>query len=364
VNALLSPPAVGWAADVARLRGRLAAVEADDVAGPTAAAERLTLRHRLAILTGGQPAELLALLAQVDATVERFPEWPDLRLLQGSLGLALHRPDLAAAALAALDELRDQPPVQLLAADLAAFTGAYPRAQELYGAANRRDPQWNSWARIADLHIATGRLDEAEHCFDEAEDELSVKQMRAFAWVRVQRGDLARAVGDPDLAAARYDEADRAYPGWWHVAARRAALDAARGRPDAAVAGYLSVLADADRPEFREGLGTALAAAGRPFEAATCLESALAEYTASAERGEVHYLHHLAGYWLARDPEVAVGWARRDVDVRRDGHTLSTLAECLFRAGRVVEARQTLREALALGAGSPRLRALVAEIGV
>ena len=148
------------------------------------------------------------------------------------------------------------------------------------------------------------------------------------------------------------------------MAAHRAALDVARDRPEAAVDAYLRVIGVADRAEFREGLGTALSAAGRPFEAATCLESALAEYTASAERGEVHYLHHLAGYWLSRDPALAVGWARRDTEVRRDGRTLSTLAACLFRAGRPVEARRTMHEALQLGAGDPVLRARAARIGV
>jgi tetratricopeptide (TPR) repeat protein len=363
VTAVLDAPSTGWAADVTALRARLAAHEAAAATGPTSAAERLTLRHRLISLTSGHPSALLALLTSVDAAVHEFPGWPDLLLLQGSLGLAVHRPDVASAALAALDDAADMPPVQVLAAHLAAFCGEYADARALYTEANRLDPQWDIWARLADLDVATGRFDEAEQCFDAAEDELTVKQMRAFAWVRVQRGDLARAVGDDVRAAARYDEADRAYPGWWYVTAHRAALDLARGRPDAAVTGYLSALAAADRPEFREGLGTALTAAGRPFEAATCLESALAEYTASAERGEVHYLHHLAGYWLARDPAVAVGWARRDVDVRRAGGTLTVLAECLFRAGRVVEARRTLREALALGAGDPRLRARVAAIG-
>jgi tetratricopeptide (TPR) repeat protein len=364
VTALLSAPAVGWAADVAALRTRLTTHEADGAPGPTAAAERLTLRHRLVALTGGHPDEQLALLAAVDAATEQFPGWPDLRLLQGSLALALHRPDLASAALTALDDVRDQPPVQVLAADVAAFCGEYADARALYTAANQIDPQWDTWARLADLDVATGRFEDADRCFDEAEDELSAKQMRAFAWLRVQRGDLARALGDTDRAAARYDEADRAYSGWWLVTAHRAALDVARGRPDEAVTGYLAVLAVTDRPEFREGLGTALTAAGRPFEASTCLESARADYTASAERGEVHYLHHLAGYWLRRDPSVAVGWARRDAGVRRDGRTLSTLAEALYRAGRLVEARHTLREALRLGAGDPLLRARVAEIGV
>ena len=364
MTAVLDAPSTGWAADVTALRARLAAHEATAATGPTAAAERLTLRHRLISLTSGHPSALLALLTSVDAAVHEFPGWPDLLLLRGSLGLAVHRPDVASAALAALDDAADMPPVQVLAAHLAAFCGEYADARALYTEANRLDPQWDIWARLADLDVATGRFDEAEQCFDAAEDELTVKQMRAFAWVRVQRGDLALALGDHDRAAARYDDAERAYAGWWYVAAHRAALDVARGRPEAAVNAYLGVIAVADRPEFREGLGTALSAAGRPFEAATCLESALSEYTASAERDEVHYLHHLAGYWMSRDPTLAVGWARRDAEVRRDGRTLSMLAACLFRAGRPLEARRTLHEALQLGAGDPVLRARLAQIGV
>jgi tetratricopeptide (TPR) repeat protein len=372
VNAVLAAPAVGWAADVAALRGRLAAHEAAGVPGPTAAAERLTMRHRLATSTGSHPDELLALLADVDDAVSAFPGWPDLRLLQGSLGLSLHRPDVTAAALAGLtgrgdeltEDLSDQPPVLILSADLALFCGSYAAARERYSAAQRLDPQWDTCARLADVAVATGDPDAAEGWFDAAEDELSAKQMRAFAWVRVQRGDLARATGAADLASSRYDEADRAYPGWWYVTARRAALDAACGRAAQAAAGYRAVLAVVDRPEHREALGAALAACRRTTEADALLRSAVAEYTASVERGEVHYLHHLAAYWAVRDPAVAIGWARRDAEVRRSGATLSTLAWCLHRAGRRVEARHVLREALRMGAGDPLLHARVAEIGV
>jgi Flp pilus assembly protein TadD len=40
------------------------------------------------------------------------------------------------------------------------------------------------------------------------------------------------------------------------------------------------------------------------------------------------------------------------------------LAACLFRAGRPLETRRTLHEALQLGAGDPVLRARLAQIGV
>ena len=367
MSAVLAP-AVGWAADVAALRDRLAEHARADEPGPTAAAERLTMRHRLATLTGSRPEDLLALLGDVDAAVAAFPGWPDLPLLQGSLALALHRPDLAEAALAELDrageDLAAQPPVLVLAADLALFRGSYAAARERYTAAQRIDPRWDTCARLGDVAVATGDLAAAGEWFDAAEDELSVKQMRAFAWVRVQRGDLARATGAAEQASSRYDEADRAYPGWWYVTARRAALDAARGRAAAAAAGWREVLAVVDRPEHREALGTALAACGHDAEAGELLGSAIAAYTSSAERGETHYLHHLAEHWSSRDPAVAVGWARRDADVRHSGATSSVLARCLHLAGRRVEARQVLEDALRTGARDPQLMALVAEIGV
>ena len=348
----VAAPAVGWAADVAALRAQLAVPRGS---GPAGAAERLTLRHRLATLTGGSPRDLLAVQAAADVAVAAFPDWPDLRLLQGSLALALHRPDRAAAAVAALSGISDQSPVQVLAADVERFSGRYARARELYLAADQRDPQWDTRARLAALAVETGDLDAAERWYDAAEDGLTVKQLRAFAWVRVQRGDLAVSLEEPRRAERCYDDADAAYPGWWYVTERRAALDAARGRAADAVAGYGAVLAVVDRPDLREAFGRALAADGEADRAAAWLSSAVEEYTASAARGETHWLHHLAVLLAERDPAAAVAWARRDVAVRRTGSTLSVLAWCLHRAGRRVEAWRTVQEAFSLGARDPVL---------
>jgi tetratricopeptide (TPR) repeat protein len=301
----------------------------------------------------------------VDDAIGRFPRWPDLRLLRAGLALAVHRPDQARVQLTAVPGLADLPPGRVLAADLAAFDGDYRGARQGYERAAREDPQWDTAARLAALAIATGDFGEADARYVEAEHELTVKQLRAFAWVRVQRGDLARALGDLDAAAGHYAAAEAAYPGWWYVAAHRAAQVLAAGRPDDAVAGYREVLHEVDRPEFREALGTALAATGRAEEAAACHAAALAVYTASAERGEVHYLHHLAAFCadVVPDPVAAVAWAERDVGIRRNGSTLSLLGWCLFRAGRVEQARTAVAEALSLGAADPRLQARAREIG-
>jgi hypothetical protein len=361
----MTKPRPGYDADLAGLRQQLVEHEAAaDPGSPTAACEVLTLRHREATLSGGRPAELLAIGAEIDRAVERFPVWPDLRLLRATVALALHRVDLARAALDAVPGLTDVPPGRVLAADLAQFDGDYAGARAGYLAAAREDPRWDTCARLAALALATGDVEGADDRYAMAEDEITAKQMRAFAWVRAQRADLAAAVGEFGRAERHLADAELAYPGWWYVTAHRAALDLARDRPQAAAAGYQKVLADVDRPEFREALGTALAAAGEPAQGAAWHHSALAEYRRSADRGDVHYLHHLAAYYadVEPDPEAAVAFARDDVRVRRNGATLSLLAWCLHRAGRTAEAEHIVQEAFALGAGDPVLQARAQEI--
>jgi tetratricopeptide (TPR) repeat protein len=281
------------------------------------------------------------------------------------VALAVHRADLARAALDAVPGLAERPAGRVLAADLAAFSGRYAEAREGYLRAAREEPRWDSTARLGALEVSTGRFEEADRRYAEAEEEITAKQMRAFAWVRVQRADLARALGELDHAADRLADADHAYPGWWYVAARRAALDLAAGRAASAVDGYRRVLAEVDRPEFREALGTALARAGDGVAAARCHAAAREAYLRSALRGEVHYLHHLAAHYadVVPDPEAAVIWAERDACIRRSGPTLSLLGWCLFRAGRVEEARAVLTEALSLGAGDPCLQERARAVG-
>ena len=360
----LTEPA-GFRTDLATVhRRRLDREATADPASPAAATEVLTLQHREVVLAGGRPEELLALGSAVDRAVEQFPAWPDLRLLRATIALAVHRPDVATTALDAVPGLAELPPGRVVAADIAQFAGDYRTARAGYRRAAREDPLWDTTARLAALAVATGHFDEADDLYAAAEDELTVKQMRAFAWVRVQRADLAQALGDLDRAGRLLTDADRAYPDWWYVTAHRAALDAAAGRPDRAATGYRSVLAQVDRPEFREALGTAFAAVGRTDCAAECHATALTAYLASVARGEVHYLHHLAAFHADVHPHAAaaVAWAQEDAALRRNGTTLSLLAWCLHRAGRRDEALAVVEEAFTLGAGDPLLQARARQI--
>jgi tetratricopeptide (TPR) repeat protein len=356
------PPSSGSDHDVdvaAVCRRRVEREATADPASPAAATEVLTLRHREVMLAGARPEELLALGAATDRAVERFPTWPDLRLLRATVALAVHRADLARAALTAVPGLAELPAGRVVAADLAQFEGDFEAARAGYERALREEPLWDTVARLAELAVATGRFDDADDLFGAAENELTAKQLRAFAWLRVRRADLALGRGDLGRARQLLEDADHAYAGWWYVTTHRAELDAALGRHERAVAGYRVVLAQIDRPDIREALGTELAAAGQADAAAECHATAVAAYLVSAARGEVHYLHHLAAFYADVHPHAAaaLSWAQQDVELRRTGSTLSMLAWCQYRAGRTAEALATLDQAFALGAGDPGLQA-------
>jgi tetratricopeptide (TPR) repeat protein len=70
----------------------------------------------------------------------------------------------------------------------------------------------------------------ADELYEEAQDDLTAKEMRAFAWLEVQRGFLDFARGRYRQARSHYDRADAAYPGYWLVDEHVAELLAAQDR--------------------------------------------------------------------------------------------------------------------------------------
>ena len=76
---------------------------------------------------------------------------------------------------------------------------------------------------VLDL-LSTDRL------YREAEDELTAKEMRSYAWLEVQRGFLAFSRGGYPEARSHYDIAEAAYPGYWLVGEYQAELLGAEGR--------------------------------------------------------------------------------------------------------------------------------------
>src|SRR5205823_5699957 len=89
----------------------------------------------------------------------------------------------------------------------------------------------------------------------------------------------------------------------------------------------------AERPDLQQALGELYGLAGQEDRARYRLEQALTGYRQSAQRGEVHYFHHLADYYAdsAIDGAEAVGWARADLRLRENFSTQAALAWAFYR---------------------------------
>jgi tetratricopeptide (TPR) repeat protein len=293
--------------------------ELERLAGEAASAERATriahCLYRRASMTGDLGA-LEEVKASVDSGLAEFGAWPDLCFVKANVDFKLHRLDRVRADLELSPVFRASSEGRALAADLDLEEGRYEDARRGYEGLER---SWSALARLANLEAKLGDRERADELYAEAEDELTAKELRSYCWLELRRGDLAR----PAEAELHYERAERAYSGDWLVDERKARLRVTQGRLDEALELYRSVAARAPRPEVHQALGDVYLRMGRPEEARAWHDLALAAYLDSVERGGVHYLHHLAHFYLESrlDPAEAVRWARADYELRPNPET-------------------------------------------
>jgi len=247
----------------------------------------------------------------------------------------------------------------MLLADLDVQHGRMADASSRYEAVIEKHRPWAALAGLAHLHFRLGDTARADRLYLEAEDELTAKEMRSFAWVELQRGVLDLAHGRHDDAEAHYARAGRAYSGWWQVDEHRAELLAAQGDFESAAALYETIVAVVPRPELQQALGQLYVLMARPGRARSRFVQARAGYLDSVRRGGVHYFHHLADFYAEAMPDgaKAVDWARRDLALRENFATQAALAWALLRNGQATEAAGWMARALASGVPDAHLYA-------
>jgi tetratricopeptide (TPR) repeat protein len=344
------PPASDFDRDRAALE-REGAASAGRALDPAAQVRRAGWLQRRGSLTGN-PADLAEAARLIDAATATGGASDQVALLAAMLALDLHRLADARRWLAGVRD-RDLWLVAATEGDLAVQDGRLAEAGALYARARAAHAGWEVLARLASLSALRGDDAGADRLYTEAENDVDAKAMRTFAWLDVQRGRIAFARGRFDEAGLRYERAARAYGGYWLVEARRAELAAARGQGGEALALYTRVAAETPSPEVAQALGELYAYLGRPAEAAPWYQRALAAYTRSVERGEVHYLHALAAFHsdVSGDATAALRWAEADRRLRPGVAAVrDQLAWALFRAGRLDDARRESTAALAMGA--------------
>lgn len=283
----------------------------------------------------------------------------DLYLLQANIAFKQHRMNDVEEILNHSAEIATTAEGRKLHADLLFQRGRYRETESAYLEAIARDRTWDNLARYGHYVWKMECSPDADDLFAEAEDELTSKQMRSFAWLELQRGSIDLGHGRLEKAADHFESASRAYSGYWMVDEHRAGLLAVSGDLPAAAELYESVLRRTRKPEIAQLLAEVYDAMDGRKRAADCRHLAMAEYLDSTSRGEVCYFHHLAE--MAPVDE-AVHWARRDRDLRCNFATQAALAWALHRAGGNQEAAALMDEALDSGVKDGRLFSRAAEI--
>jgi tetratricopeptide (TPR) repeat protein len=281
----------------------------------------------------------------------------DLYYLKANLDFKFHRLADVRRDLETGRELRESVQARTLLADLDFQEGRYEMARRGYEALIHDDRTWDNLARLAYLKFKMGDVRGAEQTYVDAGNELTAKEMRHYAWVELQRGVLKLRSGCYEEAGAHYQVAERAYSGYWLVDEHLAELLGAQGKFDEAIAIYQELIEYLPRPEFQQALGELYSCVGNPRQADVWHEKALTAYLDSAQRGCVHYYHHLTDFYadVRQDGPAAVKWARKDVELRKNFSTLAALAWGLYRAGEFAESLDIINEALSSGARDAQL---------
>jgi tetratricopeptide (TPR) repeat protein len=357
----------GYRTELQRIERDIAELSIADLFAVPMNPERLTryvylLYQRASI--SGDLSKLSVVARAIERAVPLLTHPGDLYLLKANVAFKLHRLADVEAALLAIPTAGHCMEARLLRADLDFQYGRYREAETGYIAAIQAERSWSGLARLAYFRGKTGDLEGADRLYREAEDELTAKEMRSYAWLEVQRGFLAFSRGAYPAARSHYQIAEAAYPGYWLVDEYQAELLGAEGRHAEAIELFQRLTAANDRPDLLQAIAELCEISEQVDAARHWQGRALAGYLQSVQRGEVHYYHHLTDYYadVAKDGAAGVTWARADLQLRENFATQSALAWALYRNAEFAEARSWIDRALASGVLDAHLMLRTAKI--
>lgn len=209
-------------------------------------------------------------------------------------------------------------------------------------------------SRLARLELASGEHDAARAHFDkalQAARAASPPSPEIVAWCLIQLGQLAFNTGEWDAADQEYQSALGEQPDNFAAQEHLAELRAAQEKYDESIRLYEQVIKRTARPEFCQALGDVYAAMGKLAEAARWHARARDAYLKNANEGNAHYFHHLAGFFsdVEENPDEALKWARRDLELRHTAAAEDTLAWALYRGSHYAEAAEIVKRIVTRG---------------
>ncbi len=305
------------------------------------------LLYRKASLTGDHD-DFKATEEAIDRALKGAGPLEELYLLKAKLDFRWHRIPQTRQNLEKAPNAAGTLVYEALRADLAFQEGRYDDARNGYEALVQRHGTWDSFARLAYHTFVMGDVARADELYRSAQDQITAREMGSYAWVELQRGFLEFSRGRFEAALAHYQRAEEAYPGWWSVQEYVAEVLGAQGRFKEAEALYKQLIAHSPTPEFHDALGDLYLFMKDPERARPWHDKALAGYLESVQQGNLHYFHHLAGFYsdVRPDGAEAVRWASKDAALRDNFLTQDSLAWALHRNNQLTEALAAIDRAL------------------
>ena len=254
-SVMLEAPAAGFYGDLARAEKEVALLTSRCKNHPSDLQGRVRLAYRMfhhASLTG-RLADLEPVEAVILQTILQFGPKEDLCLLKANLDFRLHRLAEVRHDLEMAPLLPGRFEARVLSADLAFQEGRYEAARLELEKLIGENPTWDTIARLAHWHSKLGDPAQADELYEQAEEDLSAKQMLSYAWLELQRGMLDFNHGRYPEAWAHYRRAEAGYPGHWHTAEHFAEMHAAEGNFAEAESILKEVIAQTSKPENPAG---------------------------------------------------------------------------------------------------------------
>lgn len=275
---------------------------------------------------------------------DRFGPDQQLYLFRANFNFKLHRLDAAMADLIELDRYYgDSPQGEILKADIALQNGQYHIAEKAYAAMCKENPSWDNLARLAYFKLHTGEAEKADLLYRQAQDLLSVKQMRQFAWLELQRGLIDLEFRRYRNALIHYIRAERAYSGYWLIREHIAEAYTLLGHRDEAVKLYQVVIEQTRNPEFINALAAIYEAEGNPMSTdlyARADQLFNDQYRLFPEAAVGHFVESLLK--RRQVDERVLNYARRNHEWRSNSQAKYLLARSYQKLGKPAKAKRIM----------------------
>ena len=294
--------------------------------------------------------------AALDHSLELSPDEPLTLTMQATLLLTYHRfPEALAGAKRIQASGPDSAELCGIVTDAQVELGDYEEAIKSAQKMMNLRPDAAAYARVSYLRALHGDVDGAIEAMRVAVKAANPANPENPSWYRVHLGVELMSASQRIEAEREFDIALKILPGYHLALAAKGRARISAGDLAAAVEYYLQAQERVPLPDYAIALGDLYTKLGRTSEAQRQHE--LVEFIERTSAAGATYSRQLALFWADHDTKLdeALQIMMQERAARKDIYTCDALAWCLYKKGKLTEARESIEQAMRLGTRDARL---------